>query len=126
MKKKLLLVEQNTKEIKEGASIIKLNISSLHKVVIPWLKCMETLKNHSFSCITCLIPKIDVHKINHLIRHTVTLGTSTCSQLKVSLPSKRKGLLLQYSVDNEVSALTRLSFYENLLIGQEISVPCPY
>ena len=126
MEKKLLLVEQNTKEIKEGASIIKLNISSLHKAVIPWLKCMETLKNHSFSCITCLIPKIHVHKINHLIRHTVTLGTSTCSQLKVSLPSKRKRLLLKYSVDDEVSALARSAFYKNLLIEREISVHCLY
>ena len=63
---------------------------------------------------------------NHLIWYTVMLGTSTCSQLKVSLPSKRKGLLLNYSVDNEMSALPRLSFYENLLIGQEISVGRPY
>ena len=63
---------------------------------------------------------------NHLIWYTVTLGTSTCSQLKVSLPSKRKGLLSKYSVDNEVSALARLSFYENLLIVQEVSVGCPY
>ena len=93
MKKKLRLLEQNTKEIKEGTSIVKLNISSLHEAVIPWLKCMETLKNHSFSCITCLIPKIDIHKC---------------------------------SVDNEVSALARLSFCENLLIGHEISVRCPY
>lgn len=54
------------------------------------------------------------------------LGTSTCIQLKVSLPSERKGLLLKYSADNEVSALVRLAFYENLLIGQEISVCCPY
>ena len=65
--KKLLLLEQNTKEIKEGTTIIKLNISSLHKAVIPWLKCMETLKNHSFSCITCLTPKIDVHKSSYLV-----------------------------------------------------------
>ena len=37
------------------------------------------------------------------------------------LPSKRKDLL-QHIVDNEVSALARLTFYENLLTGQEISV----
>lgn len=44
------------------------------------------------------------------------------------LPSKRKDLL-QHTVDNEVSALARLTFYENLLTGQEISVRingCPY
>ena len=35
----------------------------------------------------------------------------------------RKGLL-QYTVDNEVYALARLAFYENLLIIQEINVSC--
>ena len=39
------------------------------------------------------------------------------------LPSKRKGLL-QHTVDDEVSALARLSFHENLLIEQETSVCC--
>ena len=39
------------------------------------------------------------------------------------LSSKRKGLLHD-TVDNEVSALARFAFYENLLIGQEISVRC--
>ena len=61
LSKKTPFLEQNTKEIKEGTSIVKLNTSSLHKAIIPWLKCTETLKNHSFSCI-CLIPKIDIHK----------------------------------------------------------------
>ena len=37
---------------------------------------------------------------------------------KVFQSSKRKGSL-QHSVDKEVSALARLTFYENLLIGQE-------
>ena len=41
------------------------------------------------------------------------------------LPIKSKGLL-QHAVDNEVSALARLTFYENSLIGQEISVGCPH
>ena len=39
------------------------------------------------------------------------------------LSSKRKGLF-QDTVDKEVSALATLSLYENLLIGQEISVRC--
>ena len=30
------------------------------------------------------------------------------------------------TVDNEVSALARLNFYEILLIGQETSVRCPH
>ena len=37
------------------------------------------------------------------------------------LPSKRKGLL-QHTADSKVSALARLTLYENLLIGQERSV----
>ena len=45
-------------------------------------------------------------------------------QLKIFLPSRRKSLL-QHTVDNEVSALARLSFYENLFIGKEqVSVVC--
>ena len=57
---------------------------------------------------------------------TVVLGTSTGCQLKVFfLPSKRKGLLYN-TLDNEMSALARLAFYENLLIGQEISLSCPH
>ena len=38
---------------------------------------------------------------------------------------KRKGLL-QDTVDNEVSALAKTTFYENRSIGQEISVRCPH
>ena len=39
------------------------------------------------------------------------------------LRSKRKGLS-QHAVDNEVSPLASLTFYENLLTGQEIDVHC--
>ena len=46
--KKKLLLEQNTKEIKEDLSIVKLNFSNLHKAVITRLKCTETSKNGSF------------------------------------------------------------------------------
>ena len=62
---------------------------------------------------------------NHPIRCLIALGTFTCRQLKDFLPIKSKGLL-QHAVDNEVSALARLTFYENSLIGQEISVGCPH
>ena len=55
----------------------------------------------------------------HPIRCAVALGTSTCCQLKVVLPSKRKGLL-QHTVYQKVSALARLAFY--LLILKETSV----
>ena len=41
------------------------------------------------------------------------------------LPSERKSLL-QQEAHNEVSPLARLTFYENLLIGQETSVRCTY
>ena len=65
------------------------------------------------------MPKFD--STNHPIWCMVALGTSTYCQLKDFLPSKRKGVLYQ-TVDNEVSALARLAFYENSLIGQEIGV----
>ena len=48
----------------------------------------------------------------------IPLGTLTCCQLKVFLPSKRKGFL-QHTVDDELSALARFAFYENLLIGRK-------
>ena len=39
-------------------------------------------------------------------------------------PSKQKGLL-QHTVDNKVSVLARLTFYENLFIEEESSFRCP-
>ena len=44
--------------------------------------------------------------------------------LRVFLCLQRRNGLLQHTADNEVSALARLTFYENLLIGQETSVRC--
>ena len=41
---KPFLVEQNTKEIKDDISILKLNISHHHKAVIPRTEFTETLK----------------------------------------------------------------------------------
>ena len=38
---------------------------------------------------------------------------------------KRKALLM-HANENEVHALARLTFYENLLVGQESSVCCPH
>ena len=35
VKKHLFILKQNTKEIKEDISIVKLNISNLHKAIIP-------------------------------------------------------------------------------------------
>ena len=46
--KKHLLLGQNTQDIKEHISTVKLNISNFHKVVIPWNKSTETLKKRSF------------------------------------------------------------------------------
>ena len=56
----------------------------------------------------------------------MVLGTLTLSQLKAFLSLQKKGLL-QHPVDNKVSALARLTLYENLFIGagQEKSVRCP-
>ena len=63
--------------------------------------------------------KIDVYKSSGLLkrwehRHAV-------ESTERFLSSRRKGLL-QHTADNEVSALARLTFYENLLIGREVSV----
>ena len=71
---------------------------------------------------------IDVHKSSYPV--TVALGTSTDCQLKVFFTFKKKGPLYN-TLDNEVSAIASLAFYENLLIGQEIGVNvcingCPY
>ena len=54
------------------------------------------------------------------------LGTLTLSQQKAFLSLQKKGLL-QHPMDNKVSALARLTLYENLFIGagQEKSVRCP-
>ena len=49
---------------------------------------------------------------NHPIWCTAVLGAS----IERFSRSNKKGLL-QYTVDNEVYALARLAFYENLLIG---------
>ena len=43
--KKHLLVNQNTTEIKQDASIFKLNIFKLHQAIIPWTMYMKTLKS---------------------------------------------------------------------------------
>ena len=37
---------------------------------------------------------------------------------------KERSIYMQHTVDNEVSALARLAFHENSLIGQELSVLC--
>ena len=50
---------------------------------------------------------------------TVALGTSTYCQLKVLPFTFVKESPVTVQVDNEVSASTRLTFHENLLIGQE-------
>ena len=47
---------------------------------------------------------------NHLIRCIVTMGAS-CFQLKFFLPSKWKGFVTIHTVDNEESALVRLTFF---------------
>ena len=60
---------------------------------------------------------------NHRSRCTLVLGTSTRCKLIFS-PSRMKSLS-QHTVENEVSELARLTFYENSLIEQEKRVRCP-
>ena len=45
----------------------------------------------------------------HPIRCAVALGTSTCGQLKVVLPSKRKGLFTAHSLSESVG-ISKVSF----------------
>ena len=45
---KTLLLEQNTKEVIDDISIVKLNFPILQKAVITRFKCMETPNNCSF------------------------------------------------------------------------------
>ena len=66
---------------------------------------------------------IDVHKSSYAV-YCSAKNIDTLS-IQGFLPSKRKGLLQQVAL-NEVYALARLTFYENLLIGQETSARCPH
>ena len=124
------LCEQNTNEIKQDSSIVKLNISNLHKAVIPQTMSMSTLKSRSFTFLNqepfsaklvCYQHSVKLTFPIHPIRCTAALGTSKCCQLRVFLSLKRKGLS-QHTGNNEVSSLARSTFYENLLVGQEISM----
>ena len=47
VKKSLILEKNQMKEMKVDISIVKLNISNLHKTIIPRIKHTETLKNRS-------------------------------------------------------------------------------
>ena len=51
--KKHLLLEQNTKDIKEHISTVKLNISNFHKVLIPGTKSTETLQKTLIYIVHC-------------------------------------------------------------------------
>ena len=46
-KKPNIRTKNQMKEMKEDISIVKLNISNLHKTIIPRIKHTETLKNRS-------------------------------------------------------------------------------
>ena len=74
---------------------------------------------------TRLVPKIDVYKSSYPVYcragNIDMLSTEAFFTLK-----KERSIYMQHTVDNEVSALARLAFYENSLIGQELSVRCPH
>ena len=74
-------------------------------------------------CITHLMPKTDVSKSSYPAY--CSTGNIDMVSTEGFLHSKRKGLL-QNTVDYEEYALARLAFYENSLIGQEISVRFPH
>ena len=61
---------------------------------------------------------------NHAYLMYCSAGNIDMLSTEGSLPLRKKGLIPKDTVDSDVSALARLAFYENLLIGQEISVRC--
>ena len=67
---------------------------------------------------------IDVYKSSHPMRCTSLWGHRH-AVINWRFFNLQKGKVF-YTVDNEVSALKLLAFYENLLIGQDVSVRCPY
>ena len=76
---------------------------------------MTTLKTAACACQNSLNLVCTMHPI----QCTVALGTSTYCQLKVLFFTFVKERPITVHFDNEVSASTRLTFYENLLIGEE-------
>ena len=70
---------------------------------------------------------LKLNSTDHPIRCIVALGTSTCCQMKVFLLSRKNERFISQITDgSEVSALARLTFDENLLIGGERGVRCPH
>ena len=92
----------------------------IHRNTQKSLICMLLNQNHSLNAVMPKKSEIDFYNSFSPVYY-IALGTSTCCQLKVFLPSKRKGFL-QQTVDDELSALARVAFYENLLIWRETSV----
>ena len=69
------------------------------------------------------MPKIDVYKSSY----PVYCRAGNIDMLSTVLTLKKeRSIYMQHTIDNEVSALARLAFYENSLIGQELSVRCPH
>ena len=69
------------------------------------------------------MPKIDVYKSSY----QVYCRAGNIDMLSTVLTLKKeRSIYMQHTIDNEVSALARLAFYENSLIGQELSVRCPH
>ena len=132
------LLGQNTKEIKEDLIIFKLNIPNLHKAVIARTKSAENIQKSPCPATSYLL--VILHnsfdakivwnwrlQILSPIRCTVALGISTSSQLKGFFYFQKGKVYYNTHADVvEVSALARLTFYENLLIGKEKSVRCTH
>ena len=89
----------------------------IHRNTQKSLICILLNQNNSLNAVMPKKSEIDFYNSFSPVYY-IALGTSTCCQLKVFLPSKRKGLL-QHTVDNELPALARFAFYENLLIGRK-------
>ena len=72
--------------------------------------------------------EIDIYISSYLVYCTagnIDMLSTTSTEVFFFI-QKKEQYITAPTVDNEVSAVVRLTFYENLLIGQEKSVSCPY
>ena len=124
---KHLLLEQSSKEMEEDISIF--NICNLYNAGVRGKIHGNTLKSRSpiyslIKTVLCIIrlmlkqSEIDVYKSSNLV-FCSTGNIDTLSTGGLFYLQKGKVASLEHTVDNKVTALARLTFYENLLVGRK-------
>ena len=105
---------QNIKGIKEDTSIVKLNISKLHKAVILWTKSTEThifILYYNYYLIKTVLCIIHVMPKYTSLKFTSTIHPIWCTAVTGSIKNNtvnsifflplRREVLSQHGVDNE-------------------------